>query len=151
MTLPFQSMLIPLLIFNEGFHLLAHTNVFLRLSPPPASTLQRRGLYFLWDGLSHLAPYFVHGRFLPYIIVEFIAHMFYTLTWNRNYYYTERIKAWSTKEYTGRWVTYDFFLTLSDMLGHSLNIYALNAMADTSMYAATSWLPFVMMLLLWKD
>lgn len=45
--------------------------------------------------------------------------MYYFLTWNGNWYFTERIKKWSTIEYIqsgGKWITYDFFLTISGII-----------------------------------
>lgn len=70
---------IPLgLALIEGFHAFAHLNVLFRVSPPKASTLKERGWYFFWDGLSHLLPFFVHGRFLPYLLFGIINN-YYTI------------------------------------------------------------------------
>lgn len=62
--------LIPMgIVLMEGFHACAHLNVLLRISPPHLSTLSTRGWYFGIDGLCHLLPYFIHGRFLPYLLL----------------------------------------------------------------------------------
>eukprot|EP00026_Physarum_polycephalum_P020371 Phypoly_transcript_22909.p1 GENE.Phypoly_transcript_22909~~Phypoly_transcript_22909.p1 ORF type:complete len:173 (+),score=33.47 Phypoly_transcript_22909:41-559(+) len=145
--LPPTSILALFLALIEGFHALAHINVLMRMYPPRYASLNNRGWYFLWDGTSHIIPYFLHGRFFPYLFVEFVAHMFYTITWNRNWYFTERIKKWSTKEYYesgGKWVTYDFFLTISDIIGHSLNVYALCSMLGMYWWGAVSCSPFIL-------
>ncbi|KAL0481420.1 vacuolar protein sorting protein 9b [Acrasis kona] len=114
-----------ILLINEGFHAVAHLNVLFRVRPPTLEELKGRQNYFLWDGISHILPYFVHGRFLPYLLFEFITHMFYVWRWNKNYYVI-RIRDWSVAEYKGKWVTEDFFLTWSDIIGHTLNVWALS-------------------------
>jgi hypothetical protein len=137
-----------LLTLQEGFHAVAHLNVLFRLKPPRVEELKRRGYYFLWDGISHLLPYFIHGRFLPYILIEFTAHMFYVITWNDNYY-SVRIRDWSAREYQGSWITVDFFLTWSDIIGHCLNAYALSQIVG-SWILIIWWTPYPLLLIAYR-
>jgi len=59
-----------------------------------------------------------------------LAHFMYFISWNSIYnygYYPTRIRIWSSSEYTGRYYTYDFILTLYDVLLHlSMTILLLN-------------------------
>eukprot|EP01112_Ceratiomyxa_fruticulosa_P005761 TRINITY_DN16606_c0_g1_i1.p1 TRINITY_DN16606_c0_g1~~TRINITY_DN16606_c0_g1_i1.p1 ORF type:complete len:157 (-),score=14.49 TRINITY_DN16606_c0_g1_i1:116-586(-) len=125
------QVLTPLLFLSEGMHAGTHMSVLFGLSNSSVQDYNNFGVYFLWDGLSHLLPYFLHKRFLPYLFFEFLGHMFYFFTWNKNNYYTERIKSWSSSEYKGDYITPDFFLTISDIIGHLLNLYALSSLIST--------------------
>ena len=57
-----------------------------------------------------LFPFYI----IFYIILHTIAHAFYVITWNYGYY-AKRIQNWTSFEYKGKQITYDFFLTLFDM------------------------------------
>eukprot|EP01088_Endostelium_zonatum_P014646 TRINITY_DN329_c2_g2_i1.p1 TRINITY_DN329_c2_g2~~TRINITY_DN329_c2_g2_i1.p1 ORF type:complete len:181 (+),score=21.81 TRINITY_DN329_c2_g2_i1:42-584(+) len=128
------------LLIQEGFHCVAHLKVLFRIKPMERDTLKERGWYFLWEGFCHIVPYFVHGRFLVYSLFQFVAHMYYVLFWNKHHY-AIRIRDWSTKEYTGRWITPDWFLTWSDIIGHALNVYALSAITGP-IPLMFYWVPF---------
>jgi len=112
------------LLSIELFHILAHLNVLFRYKPPSLDNLKDRRYYFVFDGLSHFLPWLIHGRFFYYVAFQAIAHAYYVWTWNKGHY-AIRIRDWSVKEYRGKWITVDFFLTWSDIIGHSLNVYAL--------------------------
>lgn len=53
--------------------------------------------------------------YLP--VIHLALHMFYLMTWNDGYY-SRRIQEWSGCDYHGETFTYDWLLTLGDILCH---------------------------------
>jgi hypothetical protein len=76
--------------------------------------------------------------------------MYYVLGWN-THYYAVRIRDWSTREYKGKYITYDFFLTISDIVGHCLNAYALSQVVVGSWILIFWWMPYPLMMLYYKN
>lgn len=111
---------------SEIFHVLGHVNVLLRVNPPEQEWFNEYGIYFVWDMLSAFISYYLTQEimFLPTLIIHTVVHFFYIITWNRGYY-ANRISEWSSKEYNGKYITIDFFLTLFDIFVHLTMIYSL--------------------------
>lgn len=74
--------------------------------------------------LSALVAYLYAGEYLWLVIPHALAHAFYVYFWNTGDL-AIRIRDWSAKEYTGQWVTPDFYLTCFDITTHACMIYAL--------------------------
>ena len=122
-----------LMILSESFHVLSHLNVMFRISPPTLNQLKAKGYYFLFDGSSFFLSYLLHGRYLPLVSIETLAHLWYVYNWNSNYY-ANRIRDWSVKEYSGKWITVDWFLTWSDIITHVLMVYQLSLIVVNELY-----------------
>lgn len=117
-----------LLILGESFHIIAHLNILLRIHPPNLITLKGKRLYFVYDMtnalISFLYLYPVNVLLQICVFLHEIAHLFYVYYWNTGSL-AIRIRDWSTSEYTGKWITTDFFLTCFDIITHSMLLWHL--------------------------
>jgi hypothetical protein len=118
-----------ILIFSEIFHIIAHFSVLSGFKPFTEKFLEKNGHYFIID-LVTLQLSFLYcmenWNFLLIIIALYhgFGHFFYVYNWNIHYY-AIRIRNWSSSEYKGPLITADFFLTISDIISHSIVIYYL--------------------------
>jgi len=119
-----QSLLLSFALVSELFHIAAHTNVLLRISPPSLASLKLKRWYFVYDFASLLFAFFLTRAYWGAVFIHLVIHIWYVYNWNRGYY-AIRIRDWSVREYKGKWITTDFFLTCYDIGIHALMAWGL--------------------------
>lgn len=113
------------ILFSSFFHFIGHLIVMMRIYQPSQKWLINHRTYFIWDMITPLLfVLYINTSFILMImeIPHFIIHLYYVLSWN-NTYYAKRIRDWSSKEYRGKIITPDLFLTLYDVTLHGLCFY----------------------------
>ena len=115
-----------ILLISSLINLTLHLAVLFRLWLPELDYLVSKRYYFIFDlGIPFLTLITFYDNFYfidrIYILCTTLAHIYYVVFWHTGFY-AKRIQNWTSREYTGKIITWDFLLTFFDCTTHIIII-----------------------------
>merc|ERR1712142_1315860 len=117
-----MGMIVSILFTLEFFHFLTHVMVLSGWRMLPRRILAKQRIYFMVDLVCVAASYLIHRKYLPFILLQNLQHLYYFFTWEKSGP-SKRVVSWSSLDWDrGRWNQIDLVLgTLFDTLIHAIN------------------------------